>query len=95
MTAIAVCRSLSEIFVSAKMLGMVQGVADRRGQDKSRKVRPVGRLGIACNGAERYDRFVEALGRRLSSGSTVLREVSIESHDTGSLARTRDEVGST
>jgi hypothetical protein len=47
-----------------------------------------------AKGAERYDRFVEALGRRLSSGSTVLREVSIESHDTGSLARTRDEAGS-
>ncbi|MDE1937156.1 CopG family transcriptional regulator [Bradyrhizobium sp.] len=34
-----------------------------------------------AKGAERYDRFVEALGRRLSSGSTVLREVSIESSE--------------
>lgn len=29
-----------------------------------------------AKGAERYERFLEALGRRLSSGSTVLREVS-------------------
>ena len=34
-----------------------------------------------AKGAERYDRFVEALGRRLSSGSTMLNEVSIESQD--------------
>ena len=31
-----------------------------------------------AKGTERYDRFVEALGRRLSSGSTVLKEVSID-----------------
>ena len=31
-----------------------------------------------AKGAERYDRFLEALGRRLSSGSTVLREVSTD-----------------
>ncbi|OSJ13465.1 CopG family transcriptional regulator [Bradyrhizobium canariense] len=31
-----------------------------------------------AKGAERYDRFVEALGRRLASGSTVLKEVSID-----------------
>jgi predicted transcriptional regulator len=36
--------------------------------------------GARAKGAERYDRFVEALGRRLSSGSTILKEVSIESH---------------
>src|ERR1700761_6195714 len=36
-----------------------------------------------AKGAERYDRFVEALGRRLSSGSTVLKEVSVESNDAG------------
>lgn len=36
-----------------------------------------------AKGAERYDRFIEALGRRLSSGSTVLREVSVESSDAG------------
>ena len=48
-----------------------------------------------AKGAERYDRFVEALGRRLSSGSNVLKEVSIESPDAGSLDRTRDEAGST
>ncbi|WP_375785119.1 CopG family transcriptional regulator [Bradyrhizobium sp. Pha-3] len=33
-----------------------------------------------AKGAERYDRFVEALGRRLSSGSTVLKEVSVDLH---------------
>lgn len=31
-----------------------------------------------AKGAERYDRFVEALGRRLSSGSTLLKEVSTD-----------------
>ncbi|WFT97014.1 hypothetical protein QA633_08160 [Bradyrhizobium barranii] len=31
-----------------------------------------------AKGAERYDRFVEAIGRRLASGSTVLKEVSID-----------------
>jgi DNA-binding transcriptional LysR family regulator len=47
-----------------------------------------------AKGAERYDRFVEALGRRLSSGSTILREVSIESNDAANAARVRDESGS-
>jgi predicted transcriptional regulator len=47
-----------------------------------------------AKGAERYDRFVEALGRRLSSGTTILKEVSIESDDTGIAARTRDDRGS-
>ena len=46
-----------------------------------------------AKGAERYDRFVEALGRRLSSGSTILKEVSIESHDVGSAARQADKPG--
>ncbi|WP_024512006.1 hypothetical protein [Bradyrhizobium sp. ARR65] len=36
-----------------------------------------------AKGAERYDRFVEALGRRLSSGSTLLKEVSIDLHASG------------
>ena len=36
-----------------------------------------------AKGAERYDRFVEALGRRLSSGSTVLKEVSIDLRASG------------
>ncbi|UPJ76905.1 CopG family transcriptional regulator [Bradyrhizobium sp. 187] len=31
-----------------------------------------------AKGGERYDRFVEALGRRLASGSSVLKEVSID-----------------
>ena len=40
-----------------------------------------------AKGAERYDRFVDALGRRLSSGSTILKEASIESHDVESATR--------
>ena len=36
-----------------------------------------------AKGAGRYDRFVEALGRRLSSGSTVLKEVSIDLQASG------------
>jgi predicted transcriptional regulator len=36
-----------------------------------------------AKGAERYDRFIEALGRRLSSGSTVLKEVSIDLQPSG------------
>lgn len=31
-----------------------------------------------AKGGERYDRFVAALGRRLASGSSVLKEVSID-----------------
>jgi hypothetical protein len=46
-----------------------------------------------AKGAERYDRFVEALGRRLSSGSTVLGEVSVESTGASDLAQAKD-VGS-
>ena len=47
-----------------------------------------------AKGAERYDRFVEALGRRLSSGSTVLKEVSIEPHGASDLSKNKDEGGS-
>ncbi|MGY4622862.1 putative transcriptional regulator [Bradyrhizobium sp. USDA 4486] len=36
-----------------------------------------------AKGAERYDHFVEALGRRLSSGSTVLKEVSSDLQASG------------
>ena len=46
-----------------------------------------------AKGAERYDRFVEALGRRLSSGSTMLKEVSIESHDGENAVRGNDDAG--
>ena len=42
-----------------------------------------------AKGAERYDRFVEALGRRLSSGSTVLREVSVELPEAGNEAQVK------
>jgi hypothetical protein len=31
-----------------------------------------------AKGRERYERFLEALGRRLSKGPTLLREVSID-----------------
>jgi predicted transcriptional regulator len=45
-------------------------------------------------GAERYDRFVEALGRRLSSGATILREVSIELTGVGKAAQVKDQTDS-
>jgi predicted transcriptional regulator len=44
-----------------------------------------------AKGTERYDRFVEALGRRLSSGSTILKEVSIETNDAGNAARIKGD----
>lgn len=44
-----------------------------------------------AKGAERYDRFVEALGRRLSSGSTILKEVSIELPGVGIAAQVKDQ----
>ena len=47
-----------------------------------------------AKGAERYDRFVEALGRRLSSGSSVLKEVSIELPEVGNGAKVNDQAGS-
>ncbi|WP_245287049.1 CopG family transcriptional regulator [Bradyrhizobium sp. Tv2a-2] len=47
-----------------------------------------------AKGSERYDRFVEALGRRLASGSTILKEVSLESDHAASLNPTKGEAGS-
>jgi hypothetical protein len=47
-----------------------------------------------AKGAERYDRFVEALGRRLSSGSSVLKEVSIEIPEVGNMGHDKDPTGS-
>ena len=47
-----------------------------------------------AKGAERYDRFVEALGRRLSSGSTILKEVSVESPGVGKAAQVKDQTDS-
>ncbi len=47
-----------------------------------------------AKGAERYDRFMEALGRRLASGSTVLKEVSIESTEVGNAAQVIGQVDS-
>jgi hypothetical protein len=38
-----------EVLASLKVLGRVQGEIDRGWQDKSRKVRPVGRLGNVRN----------------------------------------------
>src|SRR3981081_4269705 len=43
--------------------------------------------------AERYDRFVKALGRRLSSGSTLLREVSVELPEVESAGHVRGQAG--
>ncbi|WP_027521976.1 hypothetical protein [Bradyrhizobium sp. Ec3.3] len=51
--------------------------------------------GARAKGAERYDRFIEALGRRLSSGSSIVKEVSLESCDVGSLDPTQDKAGPT
>ena len=48
-----------------------------------------------AKGAERYERFVEALGRRLSSGSTVLKEVSLDSYHTEAPDQTKEKVGPT
>jgi hypothetical protein len=48
-TPIAVRRVLSEIFVSLRVAGREQRRFDRGGQDKSRKVRQIGRLGNASN----------------------------------------------
>ena len=45
-----------------------------------------------AKGAERYDRFVEALGRRLSSGSSILKEVSIESSEIGNAAQVKSQA---
>lgn len=50
--------------------------------------------GARAKGAERYDRFVEALGRRLSSGSTILKEVSIELPGVGKAAQVKDQTDS-
>ena len=47
-----------------------------------------------AKGAERYDRFVEALGRRLSSGSSILKEVSIEASDTVTMTQMKDDASS-
>jgi predicted transcriptional regulator len=47
-----------------------------------------------AKGAERYDRFVEALGRRLSSGSTVLKEVSIELPEAESVGQVKGQRSS-
>jgi hypothetical protein len=47
-----------------------------------------------AKGAERYDRFIQALGRRLSSGSTILREVSLESIEVGNAAPDKGQAGS-
>ena len=47
-----------------------------------------------AKGAERYDRFVDALGRRLSSGSTVLKEVSIELPEAGITPQDKGQADS-
>ncbi|MGE0290533.1 MAG: hypothetical protein AB7I42_29665, partial [Bradyrhizobium sp.] len=51
MSAIMLRRILSEIFASSRVAGREQGRTNRQGQgqDKSRKVRPVGRLGNVSN----------------------------------------------
>ena len=49
---------------------------------------------VRAKGSERYNRFVEALGRRLSSGSTILKEVSLESVEVGNAAPDKGQAGS-
>src|ERR1700753_2878300 len=51
-------------------------------------------LAARAKGAERYDRLVEALRRRLASGSTVLKEVSFESPDVRHAAPAKGQAGS-
>jgi hypothetical protein len=47
-----------------------------------------------AKGAERYDRFVDALGRRLASGSTLLKEVSIELPEVENVGQDKGQAGS-
>jgi len=47
MTEIAFCCWPSVVLAGRKVIGMAQGEVDRGWQDKSRKVRPVGRSGNA------------------------------------------------
>jgi hypothetical protein len=44
-----------------------------------------------AKGRERYERFLEALGRRLSKGPTLLREVSIDVAGTEERVTTSDD----
>jgi hypothetical protein len=48
-----------------------------------------------AKGRERYERFLEALGRRLSKGPTLLREVSVDVAGTeeGEIAGEGDDAG--
>lgn len=48
-----------------------------------------------AKGRERYERFLEALGRRLSKGPTLLREVSLDVAGTeeGEIAGEGDDAG--
>jgi hypothetical protein len=47
--AIALRRMLSDVFASSRVAGREEGRTNRRGQDKSRKVRPVVRSGNVSN----------------------------------------------
>ena len=49
MTGMALCRKPLRVLARSKLMRWVLGGSDRGGQDKSRKVRPVGRLGNTCN----------------------------------------------
>ena len=79
-TAIALRRMLSEIFVSSRVAGREQGRADRRGQDKSRKVRPVGRVrnsvkySPASNIANDLCNLRYLVTRRFCSAFVILRQ---------------------
>ena len=43
-----------------------------------------------AKGGERYDRFMEALGRRLASGASVMKEVAIDVGDEGASSDAKD-----
>lgn len=51
-TSIARCRVLSQAFASRRVVAREQGATNRLRQDKSRKVRPVGRMRRCSNFSE-------------------------------------------
>jgi hypothetical protein len=81
MTAIALRRRLAKVAACLRVIGRLQGRADRGWQDKSRKVRPVGRLGNvsyfnhAPNIAKTRQNLPILLGRWFSSVFDTLRRV--------------------
>jgi hypothetical protein len=81
MTEIAFCCRPSEVLAGRKVIGMAQGEGDRGWQDKSRKVRPVGRSGSASkfnhtrNIAKTRQNLPFLLARCSSSDFVTLRRI--------------------